>query len=257
MATAASNVISSLREQVSAEEWQTRVDLACAYRLVAHYGWDDIIFTHLSASIPGPEEHFLINPFGMMFEEVTASSLVKVDLHGKVMMPTPYPINPAGFTIHSCVHEARPDVGAVMHVHTVAGIAVSTLKEGLLPLSQTALGFYNSVRYHDYEGLALVEDEKARLAANLGTGNTMILRNHGLLTTARTIGETFLALFMLQKACEIQLAAQASGGQLIHLPQAAADLVEQQTMGAFALAGQMSWTALVRKMDRLDTSYRT
>lgn len=257
MATAASNIVSSLREQVSAEEWQTRIDLACAYRLVAHFGWDDIIFTHLSARIPGPEEHFLINPFGMMFEEVTASSLIKVDLHGNVMMATPYPINPAGFTIHSCVHEARPDIAAVMHTHTVAGIAVSILQDGLMPLSQTALGFYNAVRYHDYEGLALVEAEKARLAADLGDGNAMILRNHGLLTAADTIGQTFLALFMLQKACEAQLAAQATGQPLIHLPQTAADLVEQQTRSAFAIAGQMSWTALVRKMDRLDMGYRT
>jgi ribulose-5-phosphate 4-epimerase/fuculose-1-phosphate aldolase len=256
MATASANILSTIKEQVSPEEWQARVDLACAYRLVAHYGWDDLIFTHLSASVPGPDEHFLINPFGMMFEEITASSLVKVDLHGKIIMPSPYPINPAGFTIHSCVHEARPDVGAVMHTHTVAGIAVSTLKEGLLPLSQTALGFYNTVRYHDYEGLALVEDEKARLASDLGDGSALILRSHGLLTAASTIGETFLALFMLQKACEVQLAAMSAGRELIQQPQEMADLVELQTHSAFGLGAQMSWTALLRKMDRLDSSYR-
>lgn len=257
MSIATATIHSSLREKVSEAEWKTRVDLACAYRLVAHYGWDDLIFTHLSARIPGPEEHFLINPFGLMFEEVTASSLVKVDLHGNIVMASPYPINPAGYTIHSCVHEARPDVGAVMHTHTVAGVAVSALKEGLLPLSQTALGFYNAVRYHDYEGIALVEDEKPRLAANLGDGTAMILRSHGLLTASATVAETFLVLFFLQKACEIQLAAQASGRELIHQPQSMADLVAQQSMSSFGIAAQMSWTALMRKMDRLDAGYRT
>ncbi len=256
MATASAKVMSSVRELVSPEEWQARVDLACAYRLVAHFGWDDLIFTHLSARVPGPEEHFLINPFGMMFEEVTASSLVKVDLHGNIMLPSPYPINPAGYTIHSCVHEARPDVGAVMHTHTVAGIAVSCLKEGLLPISQTALGFYNAVRYHDYEGIALVEDEKPRLAADLGDGNAMLLRNHGLLTAADTIGQTFLALYMMQKACEAQLAAMATGRELVQQPQAMADLVEMQATSVFGIGAQMSWAALVRKMDRLDGSFR-
>ncbi len=256
MATASATINSSLREKVSAEEWQSRVDLACAYRLVAHYGWDDLIFTHLSARIPGPEEHFLINPFGLMFEEVTASSLVKVDLHGNIMLPSPYPINPAGYTIHSCVHEARHDVGAVMHTHTVAGVAVSSLKEGLLPLSQTALGFYNDVRYHDYEGVALVEDEKPRLAADLGDGSAMILRSHGLLAAAGTVGETFLVLYMLQRACEMQLAAMSAGRELIQQPQSMADLVALQSRSAFGLGAQMSWTALMRKMDRIDSSFR-
>jgi ribulose-5-phosphate 4-epimerase/fuculose-1-phosphate aldolase len=257
MATLASNVSSSLREQVSADEWQTRVDLACAYRLVAHYGWDDLIFTHLSARVPGPEEHFLINPFGLMFEEITASSLVKVDLEGKVLIPSPYPINPAGFTIHSCIHHARSDIGAVMHTHTVAGMAVSAQKAGLLPLSQTALGVYNGVAYHDYEGIALIEDEKARLVADLGTKNLMILRSHGLLTAARTVGETFLALYMLQKACETQLAAQSGGVELIYQSQSMADLVEQQATNSFGMAAHLAWQPLLRKMDRLDSSYRT
>ncbi len=257
MATASSNVSSTLREQVSAEEWQTRVDLACAYRLVAHYCWDDLIFTHLSARIPGPEEHFLINPFGLMFEEITASSLIKVDLDGNLLSPTPYQINPAGFTIHSCIHQARHDVGAVMHTHTVAGIAVSAQKDGLLPLSQMALGFFNSVAYHDYEGIALIEEEKARLVADLGTKNLMILRSHGLLTAAGSVAQTFLVLYMLQKACETQLAAQSGGAQLIHQPQSLADLVEHQTKHSFGMAAQITWQALLRKMDRLDSSYRT
>jgi ribulose-5-phosphate 4-epimerase/fuculose-1-phosphate aldolase len=257
MATASATILSSVREQVSAQEWQTRVDLACAYRLVAHHGWDDLIFTHLSARVPGPEEHFLINPFGLMFEEITASSLVKVDLHGNIVMPSPYPINPAGYTIHSCVHEARPDVGAVMHTHTVAGIAVSMLKEGLLPLSQTALGFYNSVRYHDYEGVALEDDEKPRLAADLGDGNAMILRNHGLLTAAGTVGETFLVLYLMEKACQAQLAAQSTGSSLIQQPKEMADLVAGQAMSVFGMGAMMTWNALLRKMDRLDSSFRT
>ncbi len=256
MASAASNVVSSVREKVSADEWQTRVDLACAYRLVAHFGWDDLIFTHVSARVPGPDEHFLINPFGLMFEEITASSLVKVDIEGKILLPSPYPVNPAGFTIHSCIHAARHDVGAVFHTHTVAGIAVSCQKEGLLPLNQVALGLYNGIAYHDYEGIALVEDEKARLAANLGTRAVMILRNHGLLTAGRTVGEAFLALFMLQKACEIQLAAQASGAELVHQSSAMADLVAGQSSSAFSTAAQMSWAPLVRKMDRLDPGFR-
>jgi ribulose-5-phosphate 4-epimerase/fuculose-1-phosphate aldolase len=257
MATAISQINSSIRDQVSAEEWQVRVDLACAYRLVAHYGWDDLIFTHLSARVPGPEEHFLINPFGLMFDEITASSLVKIDLAGQKIMPSPYPINPAGFTIHGCIHAARHDVGAVMHTHTVAGIAVSAQKHGLLPLSQTELQFHNGLSYHDYEGIALIEAEKARLVTDLGHSNAMILRNHGLLTAGKTVGETFLMLFMLQKACEIQLAAQASGAELIYQSKEIADLVEKQVMNSFSMSAHMAWLPLLRKMDRLDESYRS
>jgi ribulose-5-phosphate 4-epimerase/fuculose-1-phosphate aldolase len=257
MATRLADSVPSIRDQVSAEEWAMRVDLACAYRLVAHHGWDDLIFTHLSARVPGPDEHFLINPFGMMFEEVTASSLVKLDLHGNIVLSQGHPINPAGFTIHSCVHEARPDVAAVLHTHTVAGIAVSAQKDGLLPLSQTALGVFNMVSYHDYEGIALNPEEKARLVADLGSNSVMILRNHGLLTVGKSVGEAFLALFFLEKACAIQLAAQTAAADLIHQPQSMADLVAEQGKWGFGLAAQMTWAALMRKMDRLDPSYRT
>ena len=182
----------SVKDQVSPEEWQARVDLAAAYRLVAHYGWDDLIFTHLSARVPGPEHHFLINPYGMMFDEITASSLVKINLQGEIVTPSPYFINPAGFTIHSAVHAAREDALCVIHLHTLNGIAISTQKDGLLPISQQSLFALSSLAYHDYEGLALNEDEKSRLVADLGNKCSLILRNHGLLTVGKTAAEAFL-----------------------------------------------------------------
>jgi ribulose-5-phosphate 4-epimerase/fuculose-1-phosphate aldolase len=257
MATKLADMSPSVREQVSAEEWQTRVDLACAYRLVAYHGWDDLIFTHLSARIPGPEEHFLINPMGLMFEEVTASNLIKVDLEGNILIPTSYFINPAGYTIHSCIHGARHDVGAVFHTHTVAGIAVASQKQGLLPMTQAALGFYNMIAYHDYEGIALNPDEKPRLVADLGSNKAMILRNHGLLAAGATVAEAYLILFMLEKACQIQVAAQGNGAELVMQPQAMADLVGQQTQYSFGFAADMSWQAAMRKMERLDASFKS
>lgn len=256
LATRLAELTPNVQGSVSPEEWQTRVDLACAYRLVAHHGWDDLVFTHLSARIPGPDEHFLINPMGLMFEEITASSLIKVDLAGKILSPTPHFINPAGFTIHSCIHGARHDVGAVFHTHTVAGVAVSTQKQGLLPISQAALGFYNTLAYHDYEGLALVEAEIPRLIADLGQQKALILRNHGLLSAGCTIAEAYLILFMLEKACQIQVAAQGSGAALLMQPQAMADLVAQQTSAAFGFAAEMSWQAAMRKMERLDSGFK-
>src|ERR1700704_5278506 len=209
---------SSVRDQVSAEEWQVRVDLAAAYRLVALYGWDDLIFTHISARVPGPDHHFLLNPYGVMFEEVTASSLVKIDLAGNIVMKSPYFINPAGFTIHSAVHAAREDALCVMHLHTEYGIAVSAQKTGLLPISQQSLFALASLAYHDYEGLALDENEKPRLVADLGEKHFLILRNHGLLTIGRTAAEAFLGMFLLERACKIQILAQAGGGELVEIP---------------------------------------
>src|ERR1700704_2540262 len=213
-----SAVTAKLANQVSAEEWQTRVDLAAAYRLVALYGWDDLIFTHLSARVSGTEHHFLLNPYGMMFDEVTASNLVKVDLEGKIVMETPYFINPAGFTIHSAVHAAREDAVCVMHLHTDYGIAVSAQKDGLLPISQQSMFALASLAYHDYEGLALDEAEKPRLVADLGEKHFLILRNHGLLTIGRTAAEAFLGMFLLERACKIQILAQAGGGELVEIP---------------------------------------
>ncbi len=247
----------TVRSQVSAEEWQARVDLAAAYRLVAHYGWDDLIFTHLSARVPGPEHHFLINPYGMMFEEITASSLVKVNLEGQMVMPSSYFINPAGFTIHSAVHAAREDALCVIHLHTAYGIAVSAQADGLLPISQQSLFALASVAYHDYEGLALNEDEKSRLVGDLGNKSYFILRNHGLLTIGKTPAEAFLSMYILESACRIQILAQSGGATLLPVPQPIVEGVASQldavTVGQGA---QLAWPGLLRKLDRIDTSYR-
>jgi ribulose-5-phosphate 4-epimerase/fuculose-1-phosphate aldolase len=247
---------STIRDQVSAEEWQVRVDLAAAYRLVALYGWDDLIFTHISSRVPGAEHYFLLNPYGMMFEEVTASSLVKIDLAGNKVSESPYFVNPAGFTIHSAAHEARADALCVMHLHTPNGIAVSAQKDGLLPISQQAMLALASLAYHNYEGLALNEAEKPRLVADLGDKNHMILRNHGLLTVGRTAAEAFLAMFLLERACEIQILAQA-GGELVRIPDPVLRLVEAQVKAVTVGQGAaLTWPGLLRKLDRLDPSYR-
>jgi ribulose-5-phosphate 4-epimerase/fuculose-1-phosphate aldolase len=246
----------SLREQVSAEEWQARVDLAAAYRLVALYGWDDLVFTHISARVPGPEHHFLINPYGLMFEEITASSLVKVDFKGQIVMETPYQINPAGFTIHSAVHAAREDALCVMHLHTVAGVAVSAQKGGLLPISQHSLFSLASIGYHDYEGVALNADEKPRLVSDLGNNNCLMLRNHGLLTVGGTTADAFLMMYNLQRSCEIQVHAQA-GGELISIPGPILEgIAEQAKVATKGMGGLLVWPGLLRKLDRLDPSYR-
>ncbi len=248
---------SKVRELVSPEEWQARVDLAAAYRLVAHYGWDDLVFTHISARVPGPEHHFLINPYGMMFDEMTASSLVKVDLDGNIVMATPYQINPAGFTIHSAVHAAREDALCVIHLHTDYGIAVSAQQDGLLPISQQALFALSSLAYHDYEGLALNEEEKPRLIADLGNKTFLILRNHGLLTVGQTVADAFMSMFLLERACKIQILAQSGGGKLIPIPDAVlARIPEQVAVVTRGGAGRLAWPGLLRKLDRVDVSYK-
>ena len=206
---------SSVRTQVSDEEWQQRVDLAACYRLVAHYHWDDLIFTHISARVPGPEHHFLINPYGMLFEEITASSLVKVDLQGEKVMPSPYEINPAGFTIHSAIHAAREDAKCVVHTHSLNGVAVGAQKGGVLPVSQQSIFVLSSLGYHAYEGVALNEAEKPRLVADLGDKSFLMLRNHGLLTVAETIADAFVLMYIFEAACTIQVRAQSGGGELI------------------------------------------
>ena len=247
----------SIRGLVSAEEWQTRVDLAATYRLVAHYGWDDLVFTHISARVPGADHHFLINPYGMMFEEITASSLVKVDLEGKIVMPSPYQINPAGFTIHSAVHAAREDALCVIHLHTDYGIAVSAQQDGLLPISQQALFALSSLAYHDYEGLALNEEEKPRLVADLGEKTFLILRNHGLLTVGKTVADAFLSMFLLERACKIQILAQSGGGELAPISDEILKRIPQQVaMVTHGGGGKLAWPGLLRKLDRMDASYR-
>ena len=247
----------SLQNQVSTEEWQVRTDLAACYRIIAMNGWDDLIFTHISARVPGADNHFLINPYGMMFEEITASSLVKVDLNGDKVLESPHPVNPAGFVIHSAVHAARHDAGCVLHTHTKAGVAVSAQAEGLLPLSQVSLLAYVSLAYHDYEGIALNEDEKPRLVADLGENNALILRNHGLLTAGATIADAYLLMYALETACQIQIMAQSSGGVLIQVPQPIVDGIQAQAEQVLkGLGGALAWPGLLRKLDRRDASYR-
>lgn len=247
----------TVRNQVSAEEWQVRTDLAACYRLVAMYGWDDLVFTHISARVPGPDEHFLINPYGMMFEEITATDLVKVDQSGDKVLESPHPVNPAGFVIHSAVHEARQDTGCVLHTHTRSGIAVSAQAAGLLPISQISLVAYITLAYHDYEGIALNEDEKPRLVADLGDNNAMILRNHGLLTAGATVADAFLLMYALETACQIQVMAQSSGDKLVYVPQPVVDGIQAQTEQVLkGLGGALVWPGLLRKLDRRDRSYR-
>lgn len=246
----------NVRENVSPEEWQVRVDLAAAYRLVADYGWDDLVFTHISARVPGPEHHFLINPYGMMFEEITASSLVKVDLEGRIVMESEYHINPAGFTIHSAVHAAREDALCVMHLHTDCGIAVSAQKEGLLPISQQSLFVLASLGYHDYEGLALNDEEKPRLVADLGNKMFLILRNHGLLTVGETVADAFLSMFLLERACRIQILAQSGGSKLIPISdQILAQIPAQEAVVVKGGPGKLVWPGLLRKLDRMGATY--
>jgi ribulose-5-phosphate 4-epimerase/fuculose-1-phosphate aldolase len=251
------SAVRSLEGEVSAEEWQARVDLAATYRLIAHYGWDDMIFTHISARVPGPEHHFLINPYGMLFEEITASSLVKIDVDGNKVQESPFPVNPAGFTIHSAVHEAREDIQCVMHTHTRAGVAVSAQKCGVLPISQQSTFVLASLGYHDYEGVAFREDEKPRLQKSLGNANHLVLRNHGLLTVGKTVADAFLYMYRFENACQIQISAQA-GGELIHYDSqiytgdssSATYVRNNGTGGAFV------WPSLLRRLDKQDTSYK-
>ena len=248
---------SEVRSLVSAEEWQLRVDLAACYRLVALYGWSDLIFTHISARIPGPEHHFLINPSGLMFDEITASSLVKVDMQCNKLIESPYPVNPAGFVIHSSVHAAREDVQCVLHTHTRAGVAVSAQKNGVLPISQQSTFVLASLAYHGYEGVAFRDEEKPRLQADLGQANFLMLRNHGLLTCGKTIADAFLAMYTFEAACKIQIDAQAGGGELTQVhPQILTGVAQAMKVQTGGLGGAFVWPSLIRKLDRTDPSYR-
>jgi ribulose-5-phosphate 4-epimerase/fuculose-1-phosphate aldolase len=249
--------VDDVRQRVSKEEWEVRVKLAACYRLVAHYGWDDLVYTHISARVPGPHHHFLINPYGVMFEEVTASSLVKVDIDGNVVLDNGYAINPAGYTIHSAIHAARENAGCVLHLHTNAGVAVSAQKHGLLPITQTAMIFTNQIAFHEYEGIALNLDERERLVADLGDKDVMLLRNHGTLTVGRDVPGAFTRMFFFERACQMQIAALSAGYDRISFPpQAAIDTVEEQGKRGMDKAGQLEWPALLRKLDRIDPSYR-
>ena len=242
---------------MSAEEWQQRVDLAACYRLVARYGWDDLIFTHISARVPGPEHHFLINPSGLMFDEITASSLVKVDLDGHKVMASEHDINPAGFVIHSAVHAAREDAGCVLHVHSVNGVAVSAQQDGLLPLSQHSMAVQASLAYHDYEGVALNDDEKPRLVRDLGDKRFLMLRNHGLLTVGRSVAEAFVGMYFFETSCMIQVRAMGGGTPLRRIPAAiVADAPRQFATVTRGAGGNLAWPALLRKLDAESPGYR-
>ncbi len=249
---AASNV-TAIRAQVSDAEWQLRQELAAAYRAFAHWGWDDLIFTHLSARVPGPEHHFLLNPYDLAFDEITASNLVKVDRAGKAVLKTPHPTNPAGFVIHSALHMAREDARCVMHLHTITGQAVSAQAGGLLPICQTAMvGMAGGVAYHEYEGIATDSAERERLIAHMGRARTMILRNHGTLTVGESIGDAFLSMYFLERACQVQIAAMAGLAQLHPAPAAAIERTLQQALeGLGDVAKRLAWPAVLRRMSRL------
>ena len=249
--------MNDVKSQVGEEEWKLRVDLAACYRLVAHYGWDDLIFTHISARLPGPDHHFLINPYGMTFDEVTASSLVKIDLEGRKLMDSPYEINPAGFTIHSAIHAARDDAKCVLHTHSLNGVAVSATKQGVLPISQQSIFVLASLGYHDYEGVALHEGEKPRLVRDLGDKSFLMLRNHGILTVGATIPDAFLLMYLFEAACTIQIRAQSTHGELISVdPKIVAGATMMAKQVTRAAGGTLAWPGLLRKLDRIDRSYR-
>ncbi|MCR2832939.1 class II aldolase/adducin family protein [Parerythrobacter lacustris] len=255
----ASGSDADVRGQVSAEEWAVRVDLAAAYRLVALYGWDDLIFTHLSARVPGPEHHFLINPYDMMFEEITASSLVKIDVDGQPVIPTSHPVNPAGFTIHSALHMNCEDAHAVMHLHTPHGQAVSAMEFGLLEHTQTGMIARHDIAYHEYEGIATDLEERERLVQDMGDKHAMILRNHGTLAIGKTVGQCFLRLYFIERACEAQVLMLSAGREnLNNPPQGTPQKVESQTpsAGMGMVADGLAWPSLLRKLDRIDPSFR-
>jgi len=245
---------------VSEEEWRIRCDLAALYRLVAHFRMTDFIYTHISARLPGPEHHFLINRYGVLFHEMRASDLVKIDLDGKVIEDgaESKPVNAAGFTIHSAIHMAREDANVVIHTHTEAGIAVSAQRQGLLPISQHALKFYGHLAYHDYEGIALDLDERGRLVRDLGTHNAMILRNHGLLVCGRHAAEAFLNIYYLERACQAQISAMAGGAELVLPPESVRlHTAEQFNRPREAESFDMAWTAALRLVEDGKPDYRS
>ena len=254
--------IPSLENKVTAEEWQLRCDLAACYRLVALYGWSDLVFTHISAKLPtsisGNAHHFLINPYGLMFDEITASSLVKVDEQCNKVIASDFPVNPAGFVIHSAVHEARLDAGCVLHTHTRAGVAVSAQAAGVLPITQQSTFVLASLAYHAYEGVAFRDEEKPRLQADLGRANFLVLRNHGLLVVGKTIADAFLSMYTFENTCRIQIDAQSGGGELTLVsPPIVKGVAEAMRVQTGGLGGAFVWPSLIRKLDRLDAGYRS
>ena len=244
--------------QYSEAEWAVRVDLAACYRLIAFHQWDDLIFTHVSARVPGTDNEFLINPYGLTFDEITASSLVKVGLDGKPLSPSPYPVNPAGFTIHSAIHEVRHDAGCVIHLHTPDGTAVASVEGGLQPINQAAQSVAFDLAYHDYEGIALDHAERPRLQQDLGSKNLMLLRNHGTMALGHSVAEAFLRIYFLERACTMQVRTAALGKAIYPVEPAVIDRnadIIRMSEGS-GLAEKLVWPAMLRRLDRLDTSYR-
>lgn len=255
----ASTAIPSLLGRVSDEEWKVRVELAAVYRAMAWFGWDDLAFTHISARVPGKLDEFLINPYGMFFDEITASSLVRIDLEGNKLQDSPFPVNPAGFMVHGAVHGARHDAGCVLHAHTASIGAVAALKEGVLPISQYSMYVVTSVGYHDFEGVAQELDERPRIVGDLGEHRYLVLRNHGLLTLGPTVADAFLAMYLFEAVCKIQLSALATGRELTYVSEAVlsdiAHQVRKVTKGQGL--GALNWPGLLRRLDRVDPTYRT
>ena len=243
-----------VKNNVSKEEWETRQDLAAFYRTIPFFGWDDLIFTHISAKVPGTEDEFLINPYGFLFDEISASNLVKVNLKGKILSDTNKFINPAGFTIHSAIHESRADAHCMVHLHSNDGVAVASLKVGLLPLSQTGMLVRSQIAYHDYEGVALFEEEKERLVNDLGEARLMILRNHGTLALGKNVAEAFTNIYFLEKACSYQVRALSGNLELNYPSKESIETTRQQGEGR-EMAAALLWPAVKRKMERLDSSF--
>ena len=243
-----------VKNNVSKEEWETRQDLAAFYRTIPYFGWDDLIFTHISAKVPGADDEFLINPYGFLFDEITASNLVKVNLKGKILSDTNNFINPAGFTIHSAIHESREDAHCIVHLHSNDGVAVASLKDGLLPLSQTGMLVRSQIAYHDYEGVALFEEEKDRLVKDLGDARLMILRNHGTLALGNNVAEAFTNIYFLEKACSYQVRALSGNLELNYPSEESIETTRQQGEGR-EMAAALLWPAVKRKMERLDSSF--
>lgn len=255
------NVQTDIRSQCSEAEWETRVNLAACYRLVDSFGWSDLLGTHISARVPGEENAFLINPYGLLFDEITASSLVKVDEEGEILSPTDYHINPAGFVIHSAIHMAKPELECALHTHTHAGTAVATAKAGLKPLTQHAMAIIAHVGYHGYEGIATDLNERDRLVADLDDANILFLRNHGLLTVGRTIAEAFVWMYRAERACRMQVAIQQTGEESVEIPTEVQEVTIQRNIKANSPEGHRpigvyEWPALLRRLDREDQSYR-
>ncbi len=243
-----------VKNSVSKEEWETRQDLAAFYRTIPYFGWDDLIFTHISAKVPGADDEFLINPYGFLFDEISASNLVKVNLKGKILSDTNNFINPAGFTIHSAIHESREDAHCIVHLHSNDGVAVASLKDGLLPLSQTGMLVRSQIAYHDYEGVALFEEEKERLVKDLGEARLMILRNHGTLAIGKNVAEAFTNIYFLEKACSYQVRALSGNLELNYPSEESIETTRQQGEGR-EMAAALLWPAVKRKMERLDSSF--